>query len=53
MEQALAEHKASQLKKLGIPFAPQKVFLRKHDAIRELRKYLPRDYWPAIEGLLK
>ena len=39
--------------KLGIPFAPQKVFLKKRDVTRELRKYLPRDYWPATEGLVK
>jgi len=39
--------------KLGLPFAPPKVSLKKRDLTRELRKYLPRDYWPAIEGLLK
>jgi hypothetical protein len=39
--------------KLGLPFTPPKVSLKKRDLTRELRKYLPRDYWPAIEGLLK
>ena len=39
--------------KLGLPFASPKVSLKKRDLTRELRKYLPRDYWPAIEGLLK
>jgi len=37
--------------KLKIPYSPRKLDLRKSDLVRELRKYLPKNLWPAIEGL--
>ena len=39
--------------KLNIPFTPQEISLNKREVVRDLRKYLPRDFWPAIEGLIK
>ncbi len=39
--------------KLNIPYTPQKISLNKGEVVRELRKYLPRDFWPAIDGLTK
>ena len=38
--------------KLKIPYIPKKISSRK-EFIRDLRKYLPTDFWPAIEGLVK
>jgi predicted nucleotidyltransferase component of viral defense system len=39
--------------KLNIPYIPQKISLNKKEMARDLRKYLPSDFWPAIEGLTK
>jgi len=39
--------------KLNISYTPQKISLNKKEAIRDLRKYLPSDFWPAIGGLIK
>jgi predicted nucleotidyltransferase component of viral defense system len=39
--------------KLGLPYTPPKGSFKKKEVIRELRKYLPKDYWPAVEGLIK
>jgi predicted nucleotidyltransferase component of viral defense system len=39
--------------KLNISYTPQKISLNKKEVIRDLRKYLPSDFWPAIEGLTK
>ena len=39
--------------KLNIPYTPQKISLNKKEVVRDLRKYLPSDFWPAIEGLTK
>jgi predicted nucleotidyltransferase component of viral defense system len=39
--------------KLNIPFTPRETSLNKREVVRDLRKYLPRDFWPAIEGLIK
>jgi predicted nucleotidyltransferase component of viral defense system len=39
--------------KIKIPYTPQKFFLNKKELVRDLRKYLPSDFWPAIEGLTK
>ena len=36
--------------KLKIPYAPKKLSSKK-EFVRDLRKYLPRDFWPIIEGL--
>jgi predicted nucleotidyltransferase component of viral defense system len=38
--------------KLKIAYSPGKVAFRKNELIRELRKYLPKTFWPAIEGLI-
>ena len=38
--------------KLKIPYEPMKWSSRK-EFIRDLRKYLPMDFWPAVEGLIK
>ena len=38
--------------KLKIPYKPLKWPSRK-EFIRDLRKYLPMDFWPAVEGLIK
>src|SRR4030042_3319359 len=37
--------------RLKIPYTPKPMPLRKKEVIRDLRKYLPRNFWPAIEGL--
>jgi predicted nucleotidyltransferase component of viral defense system len=37
--------------KLKIPYVPSKTTLKKGELARELRKYLPKDFWPAIEEL--
>jgi predicted nucleotidyltransferase component of viral defense system len=39
--------------KIKIPYTPQKFSLNKKELVRDLRKYLPSDFWPAIEGLTK
>jgi len=39
--------------KLNIPYTPHKFSLNKREVVRNLRKYLPSDFWPAIEGLTK
>ena len=39
--------------KLNIPYTAQKISLDKKEVVRDLRKYLPRDFWPAIEGLIR
>jgi predicted nucleotidyltransferase component of viral defense system len=38
---------------IKIPYTPQKYSLNKKELVRDLRKYLPSDIWPAIEGLTK
>ena len=37
--------------KLSNPYIPEKSPLRKAEIIRELRKYLPKNFWPVIEKL--
>jgi predicted nucleotidyltransferase component of viral defense system len=37
--------------KLRKPYIPEKSPLRKAEIVRELRKYLPKTFWPAIEKL--
>jgi predicted nucleotidyltransferase component of viral defense system len=39
--------------KLNVPYTPQKISLNKKEVIRDLRKYLPMDFWSAIDGLTK
>jgi len=39
--------------KLKVPYTPMKMPLKKKELIRDLRKYLPMDFWPAIEGLTR
>lgn len=39
--------------KLKIPYTPKKISSKKKEVVRDLRKYLPKDFWPAIEGLTK
>ena len=39
--------------RLRIPYAPENIDLKKKDLIRDLRKYLPKDFWPAIERLIR
>jgi predicted nucleotidyltransferase component of viral defense system len=39
--------------KLNIPYTAQKISLNKTEVVRDLRKYLPSDFWSAIEGLTK
>jgi len=38
--------------KVKIPYSPKK-FGSKKEFVRDLRKYLPKDFWPAIDGLIK
>jgi predicted nucleotidyltransferase component of viral defense system len=38
--------------KLKIPYTLREIASKK-DFIRDLRKYLPKDFWPAVEGLIK
>jgi predicted nucleotidyltransferase component of viral defense system len=37
--------------KLKIPYTPPLTTQKKKDLIRDLRKYLPKDFWPAVEEL--
>jgi predicted nucleotidyltransferase component of viral defense system len=37
--------------KLRRPYSPEKSPLRKAEIVRELRKYLPKNFWPAIKEL--
>jgi predicted nucleotidyltransferase component of viral defense system len=37
--------------KLKKAYKPETVPIPKKEIVRELRKYLPRDFWPAIEKL--
>jgi len=39
--------------KLKIPYSSKKMSIKKQGLIRDLRKYLPKDFWPAIGGLIK
>jgi predicted nucleotidyltransferase component of viral defense system len=39
--------------KLNIPYTTQKTLLNKREVVRDLRKCLPSDFWPIIEGLTK
>lgn len=39
-------------RKLSRPYLPGKSPLKKTEMVRELRKYLPKNYWPAIEELM-
>jgi predicted nucleotidyltransferase component of viral defense system len=39
--------------RLKVPYAPKNIDLKKKDLIRDLRKYLPKDFWPIIEGLIR
>ena len=39
--------------KLNIPYTPQTISLNKKEVVRDLRKYLPSDFWPAIKGLTR
>ncbi len=39
--------------KLNISYTPQKISLNKKEFVRDLRKYLPGDFWSAIDGLTK
>jgi len=38
--------------KLKISYTPPPTTLKKKDLIRDLRKYLPKDFWPAVEELI-
>jgi predicted nucleotidyltransferase component of viral defense system len=38
--------------KLKVPYTPPPATLKKKDLIRDLRKYLPKDFWPAVEELI-
>lgn len=38
--------------KLNISYTPKKISTKK-EFVRDLRKYLPRDFWSAIDGLVK
>jgi predicted nucleotidyltransferase component of viral defense system len=38
--------------KLKIPYTPPPTTLRKKHLTRDLRKYLPKDFWPAVEELI-
>ena len=39
--------------KLKIPYSSKKMSIKKQEFIRDLRKYLPKDFWPVIERLTK
>jgi len=39
--------------RLRIPYAPENINFKKKDLIRDLRKYLPKDFWPAIGRLIQ
>jgi len=38
--------------KLKIPYTPPPTILKKKDLVRDIRKYLPKDFWPGVEELL-
>jgi predicted nucleotidyltransferase component of viral defense system len=38
--------------KLKIPYTPPPTNLKKKDLVRDLRKYLPKDFWPVVEALI-
>ena len=38
--------------KLKVPYTPPPTTMKKKDLIRDLRKYLPKDFWPAVKDLL-
>lgn len=38
--------------RLKIPYDPPKIDLNRKDLVRDLRKYLPRNYWPVLEKLI-
>jgi predicted nucleotidyltransferase component of viral defense system len=38
--------------KLKILYTPPSTTLKKKDLIRDLRKYLPKDFWPAVQELI-
>lgn len=38
--------------RLKISYGPPKIDLSRKDVIRDLRKYLPRDFWPVLEKLI-
>jgi predicted nucleotidyltransferase component of viral defense system len=37
--------------KLKVPYTPPPTTLKKKNLIKDLRKYLPKDFWPAVEEL--
>jgi len=37
--------------RLKVPYTPPPTTLKNKDLIRDLRKYLPKDFWPAVEEL--
>ena len=39
--------------KLRVPYTARRIPSKKRDVVRELRKYVPKDFWPAIEDLAK
>ena len=38
--------------KLKVPYTSPPMNLKKKDLVRDLRKYLPKDFWPAVEELI-
>jgi predicted nucleotidyltransferase component of viral defense system len=39
--------------KLGIPYVPKEMDFKGRDLVRDLRKYLPKSFWPAIGKLMR
>jgi len=39
--------------RLRVPYTPKQMPFKKKEVIRDLRKYLPKNFWPAIEGLTR
>jgi predicted nucleotidyltransferase component of viral defense system len=39
--------------RLRVPFTAGKMPFKKKEVVRDLRKYLPKDFWPAIERLIR
>ncbi len=39
--------------KLKIPYTPLSLSVKKSEIVRDLRKYLPKDFWPVLERLAK
>ena len=39
--------------RLRVPYTPKQIPFKKKEVIRDLRKYLPKNFWPAIEGLTR